>query len=248
MFAEDAGLLPGGIIRRLAAAGSRDPEVFTAGLGELFRKMSDAGGLFGAEPIQWFNGGLFDGGDTLPLLADEVRLVDSVSRLDWSQVEPAIFGTLFERSKPNHATNRWSRAPLSASSVGDRSLNTRGTVGWWPNALGDSSPAHSRTSRSGAPSAASTQASSRTASAPTLCAYRRFSSVSSSTQITGRVGFHKNRWRRIVSTILNPTCSRSPDSARGSISATDCRFGLLVASSAMRASKSLRLAVGMTSQ
>ena len=36
-------------------------------LAELFGKMSIAGGLFGAEPIQWFNGGLFDGPDALPL-------------------------------------------------------------------------------------------------------------------------------------------------------------------------------------
>lgn len=33
----------------------------------------------------------------LALGADEVALVERVSRLDWSQVEPAIFGTLFER-------------------------------------------------------------------------------------------------------------------------------------------------------
>src|SRR5205085_5333781 len=46
----------------------------------------------------WFNGGLFDGGDAaLPLMPDEIQLVGKVSKLDWSQVEPAIFGTLFER-------------------------------------------------------------------------------------------------------------------------------------------------------
>ena len=59
--------------------------------------MSDHGGLFGAERIQWFNGGLFDGGHVLPLMPEEIATVDKVSRLDWSQVEPAIFGTLFER-------------------------------------------------------------------------------------------------------------------------------------------------------
>jgi type II restriction/modification system DNA methylase subunit YeeA len=98
MFAEDSGLLPGGLLRRLAAAASTGgPEVFTSGLSDLFSKMSNQGGLFGAERIDWFNGGLFDGGEVLPLMADEIKLVDTVSRLDWSQVEPAIFGTLFER-------------------------------------------------------------------------------------------------------------------------------------------------------
>src|SRR5660398_256294 len=67
------------------------------GLSDLFAKMSARGGLFGAERIQWFNGGLFDSADVVPLAVEEIALVDTVSRLDWSQVEPAIFGTLFER-------------------------------------------------------------------------------------------------------------------------------------------------------
>lgn len=97
MFAEDAGLLPEGLLRRLTAAAHSDVEAFTEGLRELFTKMSDKGGLFGAERIHWFNGGLFDGGHVLPLTLEEIKTVDRVSRLDWSQVEPAIFGTLFER-------------------------------------------------------------------------------------------------------------------------------------------------------
>ncbi|MHB0981095.1 MAG: class I SAM-dependent DNA methyltransferase [Thermoleophilia bacterium] len=97
LFAEDAGLLPRGLIRRLAGAAQYEETVFTDGLGDLFSKMAHQGGLFGAEKIDWFNGGLFDNGDTLPLTLADINLVDKVSRLDWSQVEPAIFGTLFER-------------------------------------------------------------------------------------------------------------------------------------------------------
>lgn len=96
MFAEDAGLLPANLIQRLAAA-SRQPGVFTDGLSALFEKMARQGGLFGAEQIQWFNGGLFDDTEVLSLTMDEIATIDHVSRLDWSQVEPAIFGTLFER-------------------------------------------------------------------------------------------------------------------------------------------------------
>ena len=59
MFAEDAGLLPSGLLARLTTAGGDDPAVFTSGLRQLFQTMSDGGGLFGAERIQWFNGGLF---------------------------------------------------------------------------------------------------------------------------------------------------------------------------------------------
>ncbi|MBV9278986.1 MAG: class I SAM-dependent DNA methyltransferase [Chloroflexi bacterium] len=97
MFAEDAGLLPRGLLMRLAEGAGGEPEVFAIGLADLFGKMSDKGGLFGAERIQWFNGGLFDGADVIPLTAGEIRTVHRVSQLDWSQVEPAIFGTLFER-------------------------------------------------------------------------------------------------------------------------------------------------------
>jgi type II restriction/modification system DNA methylase subunit YeeA len=97
MFAEDAGLLPAGLLLRLTDAARDDPQLFTVGLSNLFEKMSTAGGLFGAEHIQWFNGGLFDGPEVLHLYGEEIRLVQDVSRLDWSQVEPAIFGTLFER-------------------------------------------------------------------------------------------------------------------------------------------------------
>jgi hypothetical protein len=97
MFAEDAGLLPNDLLRRLAKAGRSDPAVFATGLQQLFTTMAVGGGLFGVDAIEWFNGGLFDDADALPLTADEVEIVDRVSRLDWSEVEPSIFGTLFER-------------------------------------------------------------------------------------------------------------------------------------------------------
>src|SRR5450756_1104433 len=97
MFAEDAGILPKNLIDRLASATKGDAAAFSAALHDLFGKMASGGGLFGVERIEWFNGGLFDSAVVLPLTDDEIALVDRVSRLDWSQVEPAIFGTLFER-------------------------------------------------------------------------------------------------------------------------------------------------------
>ena len=97
MFAEDAGLLPKDLVKRLAEGTQRDPERFAVGLADLFRKMSAEGGLFGAEQIQWFNGGLFDGADVIRLETGDIDVVRSVSELDWSEVEPSIFGTLFVR-------------------------------------------------------------------------------------------------------------------------------------------------------
>jgi type II restriction/modification system DNA methylase subunit YeeA len=97
MFAEDAGLLPSGLLRRLIEGAQNDPATFSSGLSELFGKMSEHGGLFGTDKIEWFNGGLFDGPQVIELTSDEIKTLLKVSKLDWSEVEPAIFGTLFER-------------------------------------------------------------------------------------------------------------------------------------------------------
>src|ERR1019366_7159522 len=59
--------------------------------------MSSGGGFFGADVIEWFNGGLFDSADVLTLTSPEIGTLQDISRLDWSKIEPAIFGTLFER-------------------------------------------------------------------------------------------------------------------------------------------------------
>ena len=97
MFAEDAGLLPSGLLQRLADSTRLKPTTFSAGLADLFAKMSKDGGLFGVDQIQWFNGGLFDGSEVLALTTAQIDIVRKVSELDWSEIEPAIFGTLFER-------------------------------------------------------------------------------------------------------------------------------------------------------
>jgi hypothetical protein len=97
MFAQDAGVLPSALLERLVEGAQNNVDVFTLGLRDLFAKMAEGGGLFGVEHIDWFDGGLFDDADVLPLTTAEIGLVQRVSRLDWSQVEPAVFGTLFER-------------------------------------------------------------------------------------------------------------------------------------------------------
>jgi hypothetical protein len=97
LFAEDAGLLPKGIFERLSEASHGRSSIFTTALGELFAKMARDGGLFGTEEIDWFNGGLFDSGEVIPLVGSEITTLLEVSRLNWALIEPAIFGTLFER-------------------------------------------------------------------------------------------------------------------------------------------------------
>lgn len=96
MFAEDAGLLPERLFERIVEKSAGAPEKLGQRLGELFSAMR-AGGEFLLEDIAWFNGGLFERVEPLPLQAGEVAILLEATRMDWSQIEPSIFGTLFER-------------------------------------------------------------------------------------------------------------------------------------------------------
>ncbi len=97
LFAEDVRLLPEGLFSKVVARGARRPDTFNANVGALFAAMSE-GGEFNLEDVLRFNGGLFADAEVVPLEADELRVLAEAARLDWGAVEPAIFGTLFERS------------------------------------------------------------------------------------------------------------------------------------------------------
>jgi type II restriction/modification system DNA methylase subunit YeeA len=97
MFAEDIELLPDYVFTEVMEKAVHDPDAFVPTVGVLFKAMREKNGWFGAHSIPWFNGGLFDDDDVLPLGYSETRDVLAAARLDWSAVEPSIFGTLFER-------------------------------------------------------------------------------------------------------------------------------------------------------
>jgi hypothetical protein len=97
LFAEDIGLLPKGLFTTLVERTRTRPTEFEARLKQLFAAMS-SGGAFGVEDIRHFDGGLFGDDATLPLSASDLAVLRAAGALDWSSVEPAIFGTLFERS------------------------------------------------------------------------------------------------------------------------------------------------------
>ena len=96
MFAEDIGLLPGQLFTKLVERSKTEPDLFEKRSRELFAAMH-AGGDVAFENIDWFNGGLFEDERTLRLEADELKLLAEAATLDWSEIEPSIFGTLFER-------------------------------------------------------------------------------------------------------------------------------------------------------
>src|SRR5208283_585043 len=71
-------------------------ETFETNAQQLFAGMA-TGGSVAFEVIDFFNGGLFDDASTLPLDKAELTLVLACADLDWTDIEPSIFGTLFER-------------------------------------------------------------------------------------------------------------------------------------------------------
>ena len=97
LFAEDAGLLPEGLFSRMVRQHFRQPDVFNRAVASLFKEMA-GGGLYGADEIAYFNGDLFNTVDAIELSEVSLFLLEQASRRDWSNIEPSIFGTLFERA------------------------------------------------------------------------------------------------------------------------------------------------------
>ena len=96
MFAEDVGLLPEQMFRRMLDQARLRPERFAGMARSLFAAMKD-GGAVGFEEVAWFNGGLFDDDTALPLDRPGINAVREAAGLDWSEIDPSILGTLFER-------------------------------------------------------------------------------------------------------------------------------------------------------
>jgi hypothetical protein len=103
LFAEDIGLLPQGargergIFSEIVEETRTKPDAFARYMGDLFKAMADGGEVLYRE-IPYFNGSLFDNVQVERLSLKALGELDKACHLDWSSVEPAIFGTLFERS------------------------------------------------------------------------------------------------------------------------------------------------------
>ncbi|MBC6988998.1 class I SAM-dependent DNA methyltransferase [Hymenobacter sp. BT491] len=101
MFSEDVGLIPKqsftGMLRTYAAPELR--EFLPEALAGLWRTM-DTGGFSPdlKARLRRFNGKLFHDATALPLTPDQMALLLKAAEADWTEVEPAIFGTLLERA------------------------------------------------------------------------------------------------------------------------------------------------------
>ena len=98
MFASDIGLLPKLQVTQLTnGLGSQPSEVFPAKVANLISKMTD-GAPYDTPSIPRFNGGLFDGASNgLNIVQSIIPMLREADQLDWSQIEPSIFGSLFEQ-------------------------------------------------------------------------------------------------------------------------------------------------------
>jgi type II restriction/modification system DNA methylase subunit YeeA len=118
LFAEDIGLLPDLIFTRIVEKSGGEPVKFGRFIGQLFEAMAK-GGEFGLESIRHFNGNLFDDSSVPELTAEEVKQIAETARLDWSAVDPSIFGTLFERG-----LDPAKRSQLGAHFTGKENIET----------------------------------------------------------------------------------------------------------------------------
>jgi restriction-modification enzyme MmeI-like protein len=97
LFADSIGLLPDHLFRKMIEFDKHTPANFNRKLRQLFAAMAK-GDNFGVYDVSYFNGGLFTDDSIIDLSAADLAIITASASLDWSRVEPAIFGTLFERS------------------------------------------------------------------------------------------------------------------------------------------------------
>ena len=97
LYAEDAGLLPRNLFSGILREHNHAPATFDRAARNLFEQMA-GGGLFGSAEVAHFNGDLFNTVDTVELSGAALLLLHQASQKDWRNIEPSIFGTLFERA------------------------------------------------------------------------------------------------------------------------------------------------------
>lgn len=99
MFAEDSGLLEQGSFLDVLSDARSNPDSFAPMLEELWRTM-DKGGFSTTlrKAVRKFNGGLFADVSAIPLRKEEIGELYEAAKHVWTDVEPAIFGTLLEQA------------------------------------------------------------------------------------------------------------------------------------------------------
>ena len=103
MFAESVDLLPKSLIYNIVRDCLEKDQCAYDLFGALFKQMNQEEGASGGrfKGVQYFNGGLFEKVKPLDLEIEELKLIggkEGIATYDWSKVNPAIFGTIFQGS------------------------------------------------------------------------------------------------------------------------------------------------------
>lgn len=107
MFAEDIDLMPAGTVKSIVDDCLLNKQSSYDLFGSLFRQMNDSTAASGGRfmGVRYFNGGLFAKVAPIELTKLELELIggeeptdQGAALKDWSKVNPAIFGTLFQQS------------------------------------------------------------------------------------------------------------------------------------------------------
>ena len=96
LFAQDSHLFEDRLFEKFLRQARRAAVPAEDLLRGLFGLMA-RGGLYGLDRVEWFNGSLFKDDVVLPLDKDDLTILEDAAAMNWSAIEPAIFGTLFER-------------------------------------------------------------------------------------------------------------------------------------------------------
>jgi hypothetical protein len=112
MFAEDIGMLPASIVYNLAHDCLHKGQSAYDQFGGLFQQMNSKtpaqGGRF--QKVPYFNGGIFQTINPVDLQPAELELIageDGAATKNWSKVNPAIFGTIFQQSMDAAERHAW---------------------------------------------------------------------------------------------------------------------------------------------
>ena len=139
---------PKGLLSRLAKATRADPAASPPSSRAYSARWPAAGGFFGVDRVDWFDGGLFADADVLELSREKIAALLDGRPARLEPIEPAIFGTLFERGLDP------SSAPSSAPTTRTAS---RSSASWSPSSwtrCAASSTRRRRRSRSSSPAGA----------------------------------------------------------------------------------------------
>ena len=99
MFSEDVGLLPHRSFTELLESLRDNIEYVAPSLEQLWSTMNLGGpSIQLRKKLVRFNGGLFADNSAIALTRDQLELLIESAHADWTNVEPAIFGTLLERA------------------------------------------------------------------------------------------------------------------------------------------------------